>query len=237
MSLVQHVCSGIKMALTFVAIGQFTTTAAFANTNTMPSVNIAQASPAPTPATPAAPAERVTNTGLVERVEFINACRRTNRSVEVFSDTALSSVNRIGTLAANTPVFLTGVLAPGRAQIVRRDSPTSSITVVGWINAANLTTCDAPAPVRACYRINVDNLSVRSGPSSTSAFRGALRAGSIVYATTNPPREQVSPNTPPDFGRIWVEILQDGSSAWIARTGQSGIGSNATRLSDQACNP
>ncbi|WAL59195.1 hypothetical protein [Thermocoleostomius sinensis] len=222
-------------------IGPLTTTAALANTEVAPSIEITQTSPTPAqptaPTSPDAAAERVVNTGLVEQVDYINACRRTNRSVEVFADTALSPVNRVGSLAANTSVFLTGVLAPGRAQIARRDSPTSSITVVGWVNAANLTTCDAPVPIRACYGINVDNLSVRSAPSSTSAFRGSLRAGSIVYATANPPREQVSPNAPPDFGRIWVEILQDGQPAWIARTGQSGLGSNATRLSDTACNP
>jgi hypothetical protein len=232
MTLLQPISTTARVALAVIALAA---SPMFVPATGAAPVELAQTA-TPTPS-PAAPTERGTNSGLVERVDYINTCRKTNRSVEVFANTALTPANRVGTLSANSTVSLTGVLAPGRAQIVRRSSPSGSITVVGWVDAAYLSTCDTPSPLRACYGINVDGLAVRSGPSSTSDYLGALRGGSLVYATANPPREVRSPNTPPDFGRIWVEILRDGRAAWIARTGQSGLGNNATRLSEAECNP
>ena len=202
-----------------------------------PAPTPAPATPAPSPnaAPEATPAPREDVSGLFERVEYINACRQTNRSIEIFADTALSPVNRVGSLGANAQVTLTGVLAPGRAQIVRRETPDAPITVVGWVNSAYLTTCGSPTPTKTCYRINVPELTLRSGPSSTSDYRGTLSAGSIVYATTTPPTERTSPNTAPDFGRIWVEVFVRNNVVWIARTGPSGSGENATPLSDAEC--
>jgi hypothetical protein len=195
------------------------------------------AAPAPRPATPppAAP-QAAGDTPLFQRASYINTCRRTNASVEVFADVALSPVNRVGSLAPNTQVTLTGVLADGRAQIYRRTSP-DVITVVGWVNSAYLTSCNQPPPPpgRACYQVNFNNLSVRSGPSTVSAYRGSVGAGTVVYATSNPPREQTSPNSAPDFGRIWAEINFQGNPAWISRTGEYGVGNNATRLADTQC--
>lgn len=196
----------------------------------------APASPPMAPATDPASSPRADTPGLFERSEYINACRRTNRSVEVFADTALSPVNRVGTLEANAQITLTGVLAPGRAQIIRRNSPDGNIAVVGWVNSAYLTTCGTPPTAKACYQVNVPALTLRSGPSSTSSYQGTISAGSIVYATTAPPTEQTSPNTPPDNGRIWVQVYVRNNPVWIARTGPLGVGNNATRLSDAECN-
>ncbi|GAB4231630.1 MAG: hypothetical protein Kow00121_59890 [Elainellaceae cyanobacterium] len=219
---------------------------------------IAQASPTPTPApatpesqggfTPAPAPETAPSTRqaapaatipISERVDLIGACRQTNRTVEVFRDTALSPVNRVGTFAANTPVRLTGVIGTGRAQVYWPTTwpPSGTISVVGWVNSAFLTTCNNnPPPVtQACYQINTDFLTVRTAPSSTAAARGSLRAGTIATATTNPPTERTSPNAAPDFGRIWAEINFQGSPGWIARTGPNGVGNNATRLPDAQC--
>jgi len=195
------------------------------------------ASPTPTPeAAPAAtPATRADTPGLFERVEYINACRQTNRAVEIFADTALSSVNRVGSLPANAQVTLTGVLAPGRAQVVRRNSPDTPIVVVGWVNAAYLTNCGSSGSAKVCYRVNVPELTLRSEPSSTSSYQGTLSSGSIVYATATPPNERTSPNTPPDFGRIWVEVFVRNNMVWLSRTGPSGVGANATQLSGAEC--
>lgn len=198
----------------------------------------APAAPTPPAAAPeTTPAPRADVSGLFERVEYINACRQTNRSVEVFADTALSSVNRIGTLEPSAQISLTGVLAPGRAQIVRRESPDSAILLVGWVNSAYLTSCGSPPPTgKVCYEVNVPTLTLRSAPSSTSSYQGTISAGSIVYATSSPPTERTSPNSPPDFGRIWVQVYVRNNLVWISRTGPNGAGNNATQLSEAACN-
>lgn len=207
-----------------------------------PTTPLPSATPATPPQTPpAAPQEkpptgsqsapiapRVDNTSLYEKTDYIGMCRRTNTTVGVFSDTALSPANRLGTLTPNTSVELTGVLAPGLAQITRRTSPTT-IVVVGWVSASHLTTCGTPA-LKACYQVNVDYLSVRTAPSTGSNVRGSLRINSIVYATSNPPKEQTSGE-----GRIWSEINYLSSPGWISRTGPNGVGNNATRLPDTQC--
>lgn len=190
---------------------------------------------APTAAPETAPAPRADTPGLFERVEYINTCRQTNRAVEIFADTALSPVNRVGSLGANAQVTLTGVLAPGRAQIVRRNSPDTPIVAVGWVNSAYLTACGSSGSAKACYRVNVPELTLRSGPSSTSSYQGTLSSGSIVYATDVPPKERTSPNTAPDFGRIWVEVFVRNNIVWLSRTGPSGVGENATQLSGTEC--
>lgn len=201
-----------------------------------PETTPAPATPAaPTPTPEATPATRADVPGLFERVEYINACRQTNQAVEIFADTALSSVNRVGSLPANAQVTLTGVLAPGRAQIVRRNSPDTPIVVVGWVNAAYLTNCGSSGSAKVCYRVNVPELTLRSGPSSTSSYQGTLSSGSIVYATNTPPNERTSPNTPPDFGRVWVEVFVRNNIVWLSRTGPSGVGENATQLSGTEC--
>ncbi|MBF2003558.1 MAG: hypothetical protein IGS38_22905 [Synechococcales cyanobacterium M58_A2018_015] len=224
---------------------------------TAPTAPATPATPAPaTPpaATPAAPTSERASIPLVEQTSYINACRKTNRSTEVFADVALSPVNRVGTLNPDTTVALTGVLAQGRAQVLLRAAP-NAIVLVGWVEAANLTTCDValsptpaptqpaqptlpaqPAATRVCYRVESDGaLAVRMAASVTAEARGALPRGTIVYATTNPPREQTAPPTPPELGRQWVEITYQGGPAWIASTGPNGLGTNITRLSDGEC--
>ncbi|MBF2073582.1 MAG: hypothetical protein IGS50_07455 [Synechococcales cyanobacterium C42_A2020_086] len=194
------------------------------------------ATPAPTtpPARTAPASLQPGDIPLYLRPSFVNTCRRTNRTVEVFSEPTLNPVNRVGTLTPNTQVTLTGVLDTGRAQVYRRDG--AGITVVGWVNAAFLTSCDAPIPTtNARYQILFNGLTVRSNPSVGASIRGTLPAGAIVCATTNPPREETSPNAPPNFGRIWAEISFQGSPGWISRTGENGLGANAIRLADAPC--
>lgn len=196
-----------------------------------------------TPAPPGQAAPRGTSqaapratTALTERTDYIGACRRTNRSVEVFRDTALSAVNRVGTFGPGTEVKLTGVVGNGVAQVYWPTTwpPTGTISVVGWINSAYLATCDVPIELRACYRVNAD-LAVRTQPSVTAGTRGYAVAGTVVYATSNPPREQTSPSSSPNFGRVWTEIAFQGSPGWVSRTGQYGAGNNMTRLPDTQC--
>lgn len=102
-----------------------------------------------------------------ENANLIRACRRTNRSVEVFSNIALSPANRVGTFAPNTPVTLTGITGSGIAQVYYLTP--AQVVVVGWVNPAFLTSCDQPPPVRPklCYRVDT-TLVVRDRPGTAS---------------------------------------------------------------------
>jgi hypothetical protein len=153
-----------------------------------------------TPA-PEAPARQATpaaaeDVSTFERPSLIGACRATNRSVEIFADSNLSPVNRIGTFGTRTPVTLTGVLREGRAQVYYRPSSTADIRVVGWVNAAFLTGCDQPPPEQACFRVlPATGLVARETPNGTPQRTpgGSLdgpAGGSQVFATTNPPTRQ-----------------------------------------------
>ncbi|HEY9663659.1 MAG TPA: hypothetical protein V6C65_34860 [Allocoleopsis sp.] len=194
----------------------------------------------PAPASQAAPRDvaPAASVAISERADLIGVCRQTNQAVEVFTNTALSPVNRVGTFGPGTQVKLTGVVGAGRAQVYYPTTwpPSGTIQVVGWVNAAYLTTCGGlPITQKACYQVNIAGLAVRADASSTSTYRGALAAGTVVNATTNPPTERTSPNAAPDYGRIWAQINYQGSPAWIARTGTYGTGANATRLPDGQC--
>ena len=172
--------------------------------------------------------------GLYENPSYIRSCRQLNRGVEVFDNTNLGpSSNRIGSLNAGAQVRLTGVLTNGRAQIFLADHNLSSIQPVGWITASALTTCGSTPPppaTKACFRAN-SALNVRASASSSSNLLTTYSAGSTLVATTNPPTQQTSPNTAPDYGRIWLAItLSNGGSGWVARTGPSGQGSNVTSI-------
>ncbi|NJO81110.1 MAG: hypothetical protein HC827_23140 [Cyanobacteria bacterium RM1_2_2] len=74
-------------------------------------------------------------------------------------------------------------------------------------------------------------LTVRTSPTVSSSALGVYGAGSIVYATHNPPREQTSVGD----GRIWVAVNAPNGTGWMARTGPNGIGENAVRLADTEC--
>ncbi|WP_416666585.1 hypothetical protein [Egbenema bharatensis] len=150
---------------------------------------------------PAAPTREITPAATedlpaFERPGFIGACRATNRPVEVFADSSLSAVNRVGTFAARTPVTLTGVLREGRAQVYYRTSPTSDIRVVGWVNAAFLTGCDQLPPSETCFRVLPTNgLIAREAPNGQPQRTpgGSLdgpAGGSQVFSTSTPPNRQ-----------------------------------------------
>lgn len=175
---------------------------------------------------------RTTVQGLFENQGYIRSCRQLNRGIEVFDNTNLGpSANRIGSLQAGQQVRLTGVLAEGRAQIFLSNTTLSSLQPVGWITASALTTCGTtPPPTRACFRA-VSALNVRSSASSNGTLLTAYPQGSTLVATTNPPTQQTSPNTAPDYGRVWMAItLSNGSTGWIARTGFNGVGNNVTSV-------
>lgn len=172
------------------------------------------------------------NTNLTENLSYIRECRETNAPVEVFDNSDLSPVaNRIGTLPANTQVTLTGVLAPGRAQIYLPSGNLSEIQPVGWISAANLKGCDtAPPPTaRACFRADVA-LNVRSQPNARAAIIGVYEAGDVIYTLNDPPTLITSPTTFPDYGRVWMAVAINSTRGWIARTGRYGVGNNVTSI-------
>jgi hypothetical protein len=173
--------------------------------------------------------------GLYENQAYIRACRQTNQTTEVFDNTSLSPVaNRIGTLATGTQVRLTGVLSNGRAQVYLPNSQLSSVQPMGWINAGHLTNCgSAPPPTtRACFRADTA-INVRSLPTTGSGSQivNSYGTGGTIYATTNPPTQRTSPNTAPDFGRVWMEVAPStNQTGWISRTGTYGQGSNVTSI-------
>jgi hypothetical protein len=175
--------------------------------------------------------------GLYENQTYIRGCRQTNSTVEVFDNSSLGPVaNRIGSLPAGTQVLLTGVLANGRAQVYLRDGDLSSVQPTGWIDAGHLAGCGStptpPPTQQACFRANVD-LNVRSSPSTGSGSQviAAYNAGDTIRTTTNPPTQHVSPDTAPDYGRIWMQVsIYDGRPEWISRTGYYGQGSNVTSI-------
>jgi len=172
------------------------------------------------------------NTNLTENKGYIRSCRETNTSVEVFDNSDLAPIaNRIGTLPKGTEVGLTGVLAPGRAQVYLPGGGLSDVQPVGWVNAANLTDCDGTSPPTAetCFRADV-GLSVRSQPSVNSTLLATYEAGGVIYATTDPPTEVSSPGTYPNYGRIWVAVVFDSTRGWISSTGRYGTGSNVTAI-------
>jgi hypothetical protein len=172
--------------------------------------------------------------GLREDQSLIRKCRQLNRTLEVFDNTNLGpSTNRIGTLAAGTQVTLTGVVTQGRAQVFLGSGALSSVQPVGWLSAAGLTTCGSAPPTpanRACFRANFD-LNVRSQPTSNSTLVANYNAGDTIVATTNPPTQQTSPNSTPDFGRVWMAVsIFNSGTGWVARTGPNGQGSNVTSI-------
>jgi hypothetical protein len=178
-----------------------------------------------------------TNPEISENVQLIGQCRRTNRTVEVFSTSQLGPVAaRVGTLTDNSDVRLTGVVAPGRAQIHRPD-----LDLVGWVNAAFLAPCataGGPTPTppaqRACYRAEVA-ISVRTEPTVNAPLVGTVRVGEVVFAANNPPSVVTTAAGAPNFGRQWVQITFEGNSRWIARTGPNQVGSNVTQLPAAQC--
>lgn len=187
------------------------------------------ATPSSTSTTETRSGTGVTVTGLVERPELVDACRFSPRgNLEVFADAALT--RRLFTLtSASTPVYLTGVVGTGIAQI--KDP------ALGWIRTANVELCSAPPttppPVseQICYRVIVDRLPVRTGPGNQFTLLGTYRQGGTVFATTNPPREQTTSD-----GRIWTEINAPNGTGWLARTGANGVGQTIVQLPSDECN-
>jgi hypothetical protein len=150
-------------------------------------------------------------------------------SVEVFADLALSPANRVGTLPAETEVTLTGVLYPGRAQLYRR-SNSNAIALVGWVNAANLTTCTQPPPPGGNCFIVIPPLGLAAyeapgGARQTYRGQGDGPAGnSRVYATSDPPQTY--------GGRTWRRVRYTSLSGaerigWVGATSTDG-GNNLT---------
>jgi hypothetical protein len=168
---------------------------------------------------------------LYENQGYIRECRATNTTVPVYDNVDLEPLaNRIGTLPPDTEVTLTGVLAPGAAQVFLTGGGLSTVQPVGWISAAALGPCDiatTPTPAQECFRADV-NLNVRSRPTINAALVGYYPAGEVIFTTTEPPTESISPTTAPDYGRVWMEVDLNNQEGWIARTGRYGNNSNVT---------
>jgi hypothetical protein len=178
---------------------------------------------------------------LTERMTYINGCRRINQTSEVFNNSNLGPLStRVGTLTAGTNITLTGVLAPGRAQIVLPGSD-RTIQVLGWVDAAHLGPCSSnvvtPPPsgqTGICYRVNTDMIA-RTSPSTQAGIDGYFNAGDTTRSTTNPPTVRVSPNSAPDYGRRWVQVETFDGNGWVSQTGFYGQGSNLTQVATNQC--
>lgn len=183
-------------------------------------------------ATPVAAQSGGTNADLYSNQAYIRACRETNTTVQVYDNSDLAPVtNRIGTLPANTQVNLTGVLAPGTAQVYIAGGGLSDVQPVGWIDAAALGPCDdaddvaaTPTESQVCFAADV-NLNVRSQPATNSAVLGSYRVGDVIYTTAEPPVERIAPG-----GRVWMEVNYRGNDGWIAQTGRFGNNDNVTPI-------
>lgn len=183
--------------------------------------------------------------GLSEQPRLIGACRYSpEQSLDIFADAART--RRLRTLTAPTQgVFLTGIVGTGLAQI--KDP------VLGWIGTAIVEPCTTPTPTptpgpapapspaptpaptptpnaKACYQVTAAQLTVRTTPSLSAPGLGVYGSGSIITASTNPPREQTTSD-----GRIWAEIVAPNGTGWISRTGANGSGENAVRIADGQC--
>jgi hypothetical protein len=173
------------------------------------------------------------NNDLYENQGYIRGCRATNTTVQVYDNSDLTPIaNRIGTLPPGTEVTLTGVLSPGTAQIFLEGGGLSEVQPVGWITAAALGPCDTATPPptdQVCFRANV-NLNVRSRPTINASLIDFYPQGDVIFTTTDPPTESISPNTWPDYGRVWVEVDVDDGRGWVARTGRYGTNSNVTPI-------
>ncbi|MCU0524958.1 MAG: hypothetical protein MUF72_09055 [Elainella sp. Prado103] len=186
--------------------------------------------------------------GLSEQPRLINACRFSpEQGLEIFEDAART--RRIRTLTAPTQgVILTGIVGTGLAQI--KDP------VLGWIGTAVVEPCTTPTPTptpaptptptptpapaptpaptptpsaQACYQVVSPQLTVRTTPNLGAPALGVYASGALVAATTNPPREQSTPD-----GRIWVEVKAPNGTGWMSRTGPNATGENAVRVTDRS---
>lgn len=184
---------------------------------------------------------------LSEQRSLIGACRVSAQNLDVYADS--SRTVRLATIAPNVQVTLTGVTGTGVAEI-RYPSE-------GWVDTSTMVACPSGSPsvtptpsptptptptpsptpsptptpgARACYRVDVSALSVRSAPTSNANLLGFVDFGQVVYATTNPPNERLSET------RVWVAINYQNREGWIARTGANQIGNNIVRLPDAQCN-
>jgi hypothetical protein len=214
----------------------------------------APATPTPPPTAPTAPptreaapaAQETGDTPLYERTSYINGCRQATATTEIFLNTALGPVNqRVGTVTTGTQVTLTGVLGTitGIGGVAQIKQP-----VVGWVRAANLTTCDdGGLPGKGtCYvvrRTNAPNgLSAYDNPgrdpqrypNRPTGAQDGPDAGSRVYLT-NPPTAAQTYN-----GKVFVKVYYTSLSGgerlgWVSQgTVGSVIGSPTSNF--QPCN-
>jgi len=178
---------------------------------------------------PAAAQSEGVNSDLYSNEAYIRGCRETNTAVQVYDNSELAPItNRIGTLPRDTTVILTGVLAPGTAQVYIEGGNLSDVQPVGWIEAAVLGPCDdvaeTPPESQVCFAADV-NLNVRSQPATNSAILGSYRAGDVIYSTAEPPIERTAP-----AGRVWLEVDYRGEDGWVAQTGKFGNNNNVTPI-------
>jgi len=193
--------------------------------------------------------------GLSEQPRLINTCRFSpEQSLYIYEDAARTRLIR--TLTAPTQgVFLTGIVGTGLAQI--KDpilgwigteivepctTPTPMPTTVPTPHSSSVpsprpTTAPTPTPVptpapvsNICYEVREAKLTVRTTADSNSPALGVYGSGSVIYATTNPPRETTTSD-----GRIWTEINAPNGTGWVSRTGPNGSGDNALRLASDQC--
>lgn len=193
--------------------------------------------------------------GLSEQPRLVGACRFSpEQGLDIYEDAART--RRIRTLTAPTEgVYLTGIVGTGLAQIKQpvlgwigtatvepcttptpAPSPAPAPSPRPTPSPAP-TPAPAPAPTptptpnaRICYQVVAGQLTVRTKADGNAPALGVYGSGSVIYATTNPPREQVTSD-----GRIWVEITAPNGTGWISRTGPNGNGQNVVQVVDSQC--
>ncbi|NES98427.1 MAG: hypothetical protein F6K32_25265 [Desertifilum sp. SIO1I2] len=132
------------------------------------------------PVASAFPIAQATPGAITEQVGFINTCRESGSTgLTLYEDAALTRA--AGTIQPNTVVTLTGLVAPGIAQIKSPD--------VGWVRAATLSTnCGTETPITdATLPPDIDTNPIycrrlRDSTRDGQAF-SALDRGLIAYNT------------------------------------------------------
>lgn len=167
-------------------------------------------------ATSASPATPVSLSSQV--AQAIGECRQTLRTERIYSAANLASA-RVQDIQAGTSVTVAGSANQPSFGWMRISYPSD-----GYILTAFLQPCGAPSPSptpvsNACGIVTVDELTIRTGPSTEADSIDSIFNGD-GFRITGGSRTQ---NSPPDqSGRIWLQISRNGRGGWVPETGPFG---------------
>lgn len=169
-------------------------------------------------ASSASPATPVSLSSQV--AQAIGECRQTLRTERIYSAANLASA-RVQDIQAETSVTVAGSANQPSFGWMRISYPAD-----GYILTAFLQPCGTPSPSpsstpvgNACGIVTVDDLTIRTGPSTEADSIDSIFNGD-GFRITGGPRTQ---NSPPDqSGRIWLQISRNGRGGWVPETGPFG---------------